>query len=176
MAGQLQCDSLCRGRQQRHALTQKDRDHGDLHGVHQPQFGEAAEERTASEEPHVLPRLRAKLGHQSFRIVNDRDVGVVLLPECAREDEDLHARRRAATTSPLHRLESPATHEHRVELAVECFEIDLRVHHDPIRFPVRTGDESVQAHRNLVANPAVRMPRILGLAVSGFPRHVSVSK
>ena len=64
VAGQLQGDSLCRGRQQRHALTQKDRDHGDLHGVHQPQFGEAAEERTAAPEPHVLPRLRANLGHQ----------------------------------------------------------------------------------------------------------------
>src|SRR5262249_37292186 len=49
------------------------------------------------------------------------------------------------------------------------------VHDDPIGFAVRTGNESVQAHRYAVANPPGRIPRLLNLALSGFPRHVHVS-
>src|SRR5436190_19714568 len=100
---------------------------------------------------------------------------MILLPQGPREDEDLHARRGTTTTSRLHRLEGAATHEHRIELAVDGVEVDLRVDDDPIGFPVPTGDESVQAHRHPVANTPERLPRLLVLALSGFPRHVTSS-
>src|SRR5262249_42922743 len=61
------------------------------------------------------------------------------------------------------------------ELVVEGVEVDLRVHDDPIGFPVRTGDESVQAHRNRVANSPGRVRRILVLGLSRFPRHFTAS-
>src|SRR5947209_2117546 len=54
LPGQLELDAQGGRRQQRDALAQEHRDDGDVHRVHEPRLGEAAEKLAAAEEPDVL--------------------------------------------------------------------------------------------------------------------------
>src|SRR5207249_12278212 len=51
-----------------------------------------------------------------------------------------------------HRLERLASHEERVERREERLEVDVLVHDDPVGLALRSGDVTVEAHGNLVAN------------------------
>jgi hypothetical protein len=111
-----------------------------------------------AEEPHndVLTRLPAEVCQRLFRLPgNGGDVRMVLLTQRPREDDRPYPRLRA-TPRPGHTLERPASQEEGVELVEQVMEVDVGVHDDPVRFAVGPRDESVQAHRNHVANPSHR--------------------
>src|SRR5688572_20506880 len=96
--GELQLRALLAWREEGDALAEEDGHDGDLDGVHEVGVEEGAEEGAAAEEPDVLAFCAAEAGDFLFAVLTeDGDGGIVLLPEGAGADVDVHAGRRPAT-------------------------------------------------------------------------------
>ena len=86
------------------------------------------------------------------------------MPSDGRRAESSATRRRSSTprvaawpASARDLVGSPA-HQIRIELSHHRSEIEVRIHHDPVGFAVRSRDEAVEAHRHAVADSAHDIP------------------
>ena len=104
----------------------------------------------AAEEPNVLARLRSELAHEVGAVFSDnRHVGVVHGSQGAGENNCLHTHK--SSVGLLDEFEGVPAHQQSIELGHEGSEINLRIHDDPVKFSVRTGNETIETGCNPVS-------------------------
>ena len=157
--GQSQPRLVSRVWEQAYAASKKYGNDGYLDRIHKSDAQKAAEERPASEQPDVPPCAAFSFstvclassetvmsGQSAWRKVRDRTY------ECTPGIS-------GPSPSWAGRLVCLPAHENCVERTGRGHEVNVGIHQDPVALTIRSGDVSIEAHRNRVTNSPHAPPR-----------------